>query len=234
MLRIPPTHPFKVKRVFWILLVTVILLMAIYSDPRELLDHSLDWISGLGAWGPIAFICIYILATVLSIPGSILTLGTGALFGVVRGSIFVSMASTVGALIAFLIGRYLARQWVSKKIKSNPHFAAVDEAVGQEGWKIVGLLRLSPIFPFNLLNYAMGITKISLRDYVLASWIGMMPGTVMYVYIGSLVGDLTALGATRSHNPSEWFLYIVGLAATVTVTLFVTRLARRILKEKVS
>lgn len=190
--------------------------------------------AGLGGWGPFIFIAIYIAACVLFIPGSILTLGAGVLFGVVKGSLIVSVAATLGATCAFLVGRYFAREWVAKKIEGNPKFKAIDEAVAREGWKIVGLVRLSPIFPFNLLNYAFGLTKVSLRDYFLASWIGMMPGTVMYVYIGSLAGDLASLGAGgRSRTGAEWTLYVVGLIATVAVTVYVTRLARKALEKKV-
>jgi len=116
-----------------------------------------------------------------TLSGSALTLGAGILFGVLRGSIIVSIAATLGATAAFLIARYVAREWVARKIAAHPKFAAVDQAVASEGWKMVGLIRLSPIFPFSLMNYAFGLTRVSLRDYFFASWIGMLPGTVMYV-----------------------------------------------------
>jgi uncharacterized membrane protein YdjX (TVP38/TMEM64 family) len=122
-----------------------------------------------------------------------------------------------------------------RRIESNPRFKAIDEAVAREGWKIVGLTRLSPAFPFNLLNYAFGVTRVSPRDYILASWIGMMPGTVMYVYIGSLAGDLATLGAgQQARSPAEWTLSAVGLLATVAVTVYVTRLARTALKQRIA
>ena len=202
---------------------------------RDLLVSSLEWIEGLGVWGPIMFILIYVAACVLFIPGSLLTLGAGVLFGVVRGSIYVSIASTIGATACFLIGRYLARDAISKRTAGNPKFAAIDEAVAKEGWKIVGLTRLSPVFPFNLLNYGFGLTRVSLRDYVLASWIGMMPGTVMYVYLGSLAGDLATLGAGDAPPKSgaEWAIQLIGFAATVAVTVYVTRIAKRALAERV-
>ncbi len=225
----------RLRLVSLILLAGVLLAAAIYFDVQELLRASLSHIALLGPWGAVAFIALYILATILFIPGVILTMGAGFVFGVLRGSIFVSIASTVGASMAFLIGRYLARQWVSKKIESNERFLAIDEAVAREGWKIVGLLRLSPVFPFNLLNYSLGITRVSLRDFFFASWIGMIPGTVMYVYIGSLAGDLAALGAdARYRTPAEWTLYVIGLLATVAVTVYVTRIARRALQKRVS
>ncbi|PIP82084.1 MAG: hypothetical protein CO113_07905 [Elusimicrobia bacterium CG_4_9_14_3_um_filter_62_55] len=206
-----------------------------YFHIQELLRSSLAGIAGLGPWGPAAFISIYILACVLFIPGSILTLGAGVLFGVAWGSLYVSIASTVGATLAFLIGRYLAREAISRKMEGHSKFKAIDEAVAKEGWKIVGLVRLSPIFPFNLLNYAFGLTRVSLRDYILASWVGMMPGTVMYVYIGSLAGSLAGLGSqARSRTTGEWALYVVGLIATAAVTLYITRIARAALEKRTS
>ncbi|HSW50743.1 MAG TPA: VTT domain-containing protein, partial [Bryobacteraceae bacterium] len=113
----------------------------------------------------------------------------------------------------------------------------VDNAVAAEGWKIVGLTRLSPVFPFNLLNYAFGLTRVSLRDYVVASWIGMIPGTVMYVYLGSLAGSLAELGLKeggRARTQAEWALYAVGLVATVAVTVVITRIARRALNLRIN
>jgi uncharacterized membrane protein YdjX (TVP38/TMEM64 family) len=180
------------------------------------------------------FVLLYVLATVLFLPGFILTLGAGVMFGVLKGSAIVSVAATLGATAAFLVGRHLARDWVASRIAGRPRFQAVDQAVAREGWKIVGLVRLSPLFPFNLLNYAFGLTSVSLRDYFWASWVGMLPGTVMYVYIGSLAGDLALIGAEeRSRSAAEWALYLVGLAATIAVTFYVTRLARAALAKKV-
>jgi uncharacterized membrane protein YdjX (TVP38/TMEM64 family) len=197
---------------------------------NDMLAKALEWMDALGPTGPALFILIYIVACVLFVPGSALTLGAGAIFGVVRGSVFVSIGSTLGATAAFLVGRYVARDWVARRIARNDKFAAIDQAVGREGWKIVGLTRLSPVFPFSLLNYAYGLTKVSLRDYVLASWIGMMPGTVMYVYIGSLA----RLGVdAQSATTAQTVLKIIGLLATVVVTVYVTKIARRALREKV-
>ena len=201
---------------------------------REALLGALEWIRGLGAIGPLIFVLLYVLATVLFVPGSVLTLGAGFVFGVVRGSILVSISATLGATCAFLVGRYVARDWVARRIEGNAKFKAIDEAVGREGWKIVGLTRLSPVFPFNLLNYAFSLTKVRLRDYVFASWLGMIPGTILYVYVGSLAGSLATLGAgERQRSAVEWGLYVVGLLATVGVTVYVTRVARGALESRV-
>lgn len=205
---------------------------------QELLTSALTWVENLGPWGAIAFIIIYNLATILFIPGSLLTLGGGVIFGVILGSIYVFIAATTGAIFAFLIGRYLARGWISQKIEGNPKFKAIDSAVAKEGFKIVLLTRLSPVFPFNLLNYAFGITQVSLKDYILGS-IGMIPGTIMYVYLGSLAGDIAMLGAGNTPtNPqaetAKWVIRIVGFIATVVVTIYITRVARKALEESVS
>jgi len=204
-------------------------------NPQDLLRNALQWIEGLGIVGGIAFIAIYIIATVAFLPGSILTLGAGIVFGVLLGAVYVFIGATLGAIAAFLVGRYLARGWISKKIEGNQKFAAIDKAVAREGFKIVLLTRLSPVFPFNLLNYAFGITGVSLKDYVLGS-IGMIPGTVMYVYIGSLAGDLAKIGTEdQPTNPAvQWTIRIIGFMATVAVTIYVTRVARQALAEKVS
>ncbi len=208
---------------------------AVYLNLPELFRDALAWIDRAGPIAPLVFSLLYVAACVFMLPGAILTLGAGAVFGVVRGTLFVSLASTLGATAAFLIGRYLARSMVARRVAGNPTFKALDEAVADQGWKIVGLTRLSPIFPFNLLNYGFGVTRVSLRDYVLASWIGMIPGTVMYVYIGSLAGTLAELGATdsgRTRSSAEWGFYLLGFMATVAVTVVITRIARQALGRR--
>ena len=151
---------------------------------RDYMSQFLEQVKEMGTLGPVLLAALYIPACLLFLPGWILTMGAGFAFGVVRGTIAVSVGSTLGAVAAFLVGRTLARDWIEQKVAGNARFRAIDQAVGQQGFKIVLLTRLSPIFPFNLLNYAFGITRVSLRDYVLASWIGMLPATVMYVYFG--------------------------------------------------
>jgi len=224
----------KMKGVILILVVIGAALLFKHFNVPIFLKDALDRVADQGIVGAGVYVLLYIVATVLMMPGSILTLGAGVIYGVVWGSLLVSLSSTLGATAAFLVGRYFARNWVSKKIEGNEKFKAIDASVAKEGWKIVGLTRLSPIFPFNLLNYAYGLTKVSLRDYFFASWIGMIPGTIMYVYIGSLAGDLTRLGVEgRTKTMGEWILYIVGLLATVVVTVYVTRIARKALTQKV-
>jgi uncharacterized membrane protein YdjX (TVP38/TMEM64 family) len=225
----------KLKLIGGIGLIILLAIAAQQFNLSALVQNSLLWVKSLGIWGAIAFITIYNFATILFIPGSILTLGGGALFGVFWGSIYVFIAATLGATSAFLIGRYLTRDWVAQQIAGNIKFQAIDRAVAQEGLKIVLLTRLSPIFPFNLLNYAFGVTQVSIKDYILGS-IGMIPGTIMYVYLGSLAGDLTALGTTNQHLSSEtqiaqWAIRILGLIATIAVTIYVTRIAKQSLNQ---
>ncbi|MEL6221906.1 MAG: TVP38/TMEM64 family protein [Cyanobacteria bacterium J06627_8] len=205
------------------------------SDGGGFIQNILLRIEALGPWGPIALIVVYVIATVAFISGGLLTLGAGALFGLGKGAICAFIGATLGATAAFLVGRYLARGWVSKKIEGNKTFSAIDKAVGDEGFKIVSLTRLSPVFPFVLLNYAFGITSVSLKDYVLG-FIGMIPGTFLYTYIGATAGNLTKLfaGGEGSGSPAETALLVVGLIATFIVTIIITRIARKALNEKLS
>ncbi len=222
---------FRWKWLVYVGIVVALLAAARYLHVQDLLKQALHWVGQLGPSGPIFFIGIYVVATVLFIPGSVLTLGAGAVFGVLWGSIYVSLAATLGATCAFLVGRYLARDAIARRIAGNERFAAIDRAVASEGWKIVGLTRLSPLFPFTLLNYGFGITRVKLGHYILASWIGMMPGTVMYVYLGSLA---KAASGERTRTTGEWLLYAIGLLATVAVTVFVTRIAKKALAKQIS
>ena len=191
-----------------------------------------QWVNSLGVWGPIVFIIGYAVAAVAFVPGSLLTLAAGAIFGLAQGVVYVFIAAVLGSSAAFLVSRYVARAAIERRIANNPRFAAIDRAVGAQGRKIVFLLRLSPVFPFNLLNYGLGLTQVRFSDYVIAS-IGMLPGTLLYVYYGKLAGDVAALagGAAPEKGPGYYAVLILGLVATIVVTTLVTRTARRALKE---
>lgn len=190
------------------------------------------WVKGLGAWGPLVFVAGYAAAVVAFVPASLLTLAAGAVFGIAAGTAYVFVAATLGSCLAFLVARYLARGWVEARIEGNARFRAIDREIARQGRKIVFLLRLSPAFPFNLLNYALGLTRVRFADYLLAA-LGMLPGTFLYVYLGRLAGDLAALagGVKREATRGEWILLAVGLAATLAVVVIVTRIARRALAE---
>jgi uncharacterized membrane protein YdjX (TVP38/TMEM64 family) len=192
------------------------------------------WVEGLGVWGPVVFILGYAVAAVAFIPGSLLTLAAGALFGLVRGTLYTLIGATLGASAAFLIARYVARGAVEKRIAGNARFAAIDKAVGREGFKIVALLRLSPVFPFNLLNYSLGLTRVPFLHYLAAS-IAMLPGTLLYVYYGKAAGSLAAVagGVEAEKGTGYWVTLGLGLAATVAVTTVITRLAGRALRQQI-
>jgi uncharacterized membrane protein YdjX (TVP38/TMEM64 family) len=235
-------YPAKVRLSFVLKLllmasaIATLIVLTKQIDLQGVLQSALTWVDSLGTWGAIAFIGIYILAAVLFIPGSLITLGGGAMFGVVLGSLYVFVGAAIGATLAFLIGRYLIRGWVSRQIEGNAKFSVIDRAIAEEGFKIVALTRLSPIFPFNLLNYALGVTQVSLSDYILG-FVGMIPGTVMYVYLGSLAGDLATLGTQPANSETQmvqWIIRIIGLVATIAVTLYVTHIAKQALDQRVA
>jgi uncharacterized membrane protein YdjX (TVP38/TMEM64 family) len=231
------------KRVFTYilmgLLVVILVIATKYLNITEILRILLRWVDSLGYWGPIAFILIYNLATILFIPGSILTLGGGVIYGVVWGSVYVLISATIGAIAAFAIGRYLSRDWVAQQMTQHPKFKAIEEAVARSGVKIVLLTRLCPIFPFNLLNYAFGVTQVSLKDYIIGS-LGMVPGTVMYVYLGSIVGDIAMLDTPdmMSTNPQtemmKWVINIISVVTAIAVTIYLAKIARQSLEEEVN
>lgn len=193
------------------------------------LESVRHWIDSLGFWGPAAFVAVYVVAVLLFFPGSLLTLVAGALYGLVEGTLIVSLAATTAAALAFLIARYFARDKVRRLVEQSPRLAAVDEAIGAEGWKIVALLRLSPAVPFTLQNYLYGVTAIRFWPCILITWVAMLPGTFLYVYIGSL-GKTAAEAAETS--AAEWTIRGVGLIATIVVTIYIARLARRAIERQ--
>jgi len=215
-------------------MTAVAMIAAAYFFPvQETIRHLLFWISSLGWAGYLAYFLIYVLASICLIPGSILTLGAGFLFGLAKGSLLVSLSSTAGAAAAFLVGRYFVRERMAARVGGNPRLESMDRAIGQEGWKIVLLLRLSPLFPFVLLNYAFSLTRVSFRSYVLASWLGMLPATLMYVYFGSLAQELAQIGGkSEQRSIAEWTLYGVGLLTTAAVALYITHLAKNALEKR--
>ncbi len=207
---------------------------AIFAQLQMQLVNLVEWINGLGAIAPIAFIVAYIVVTVAFLPASIVTLGAGFVFGVVKGSILVFIGAMLGATAAFLVGRFVARDWIAKKVADNRFFNALDNAIAEAGLKLIFLIRLSPAFPFNLLNYALGLTKVSLKDYVIGTT-GIIPGTIMYVYLGSLIGDIATLGTGEApSNPViSWMIKILIFVTVVAISLYVTKIARKALKDAV-
>jgi uncharacterized membrane protein YdjX (TVP38/TMEM64 family) len=229
----PATHrapvPFTKIALGVVALVVVVVLARLGG---AYIPRFAQWVNDLGFWGPIVFTIGYAVAVVALMPAFILTLAAGAIFGLSLGVLYVFIAAVLGSAAAFLISRYVARSAIERRLAGNARFAAIDRAVGEQGRKIVFLLRLSPAFPFTLLNYALGLTRVRFADYLIASF-GMLPGTLLYVYYGKLAGDVAALagGAHVEKGFGYYAVLVLGLAATVLVTVLVTRTARKALAD---
>lgn len=215
------------------LAVIVVLSLAGRQLAGSLQDFS-EWVQGLGFWGPLVFIVGYAVATVAFAPGSLLTLAAGFIFGLGPGTLYVFFGSTLGASAAFLIARYVARGAIERRLAERPRFQRIDRAIGAQGLKIVFLLRLSPVFPFNLLNYALGLTRVRFVHYLIAC-LGMIPGTFLYVYYGTAAGTIAEIfsGGAADGGRGKLIVLGVGLVATVVVTTVITRIARRALEQEV-
>ncbi len=218
----------------WIALVVGLILISVGASFLPLgdwLKSFTEWVRHLGLAGAALFIGVYALAAVLLLPGAIFTLAAGLIYGIAGGTVVALTGATLGATLAFLIARYLLCKRIQSFAKKNKKFGAIDDAVGAQGWKIVGLLRLSPFIPFNVSNYFSGVTSIGLWPYVLASGIGMLPGTLLYAYLGA-IGQAGLGGGKKGHTPLEWTFLGMGLLATIGVTVFVGHLANTALQKK--
>src|SRR6266487_6193366 len=230
-----PATKSAVGRLIALIAILIALFLAMKLLPvREWLRNFNDWVGQMGVVGIFIFIIVYAVATVLLAPGSVLTIGAGFAFGLWKGFIAVSAGSTLGAALAFLVARFIARERVAAIAQRNEKFRNIDEAIGKQGPKLIFLLRLSPVIPFNLSNYFYGLTGVKFWPYLLASWIGMMPGTFLYVYIGT--AGKAAVAATAGaeaarHSREYWALTSIGLVATIIVTICVTRIARNALRQ---
>src|SRR6266487_1029056 len=217
-----------------IVIVIALFLVMKFLPVQQWLRTFSDWVGQMGVTGIFIFIGVYVVATVLLAPGAILTIGAGFAFGLWKGFLAVSAGSTLGAALAFLVARFVARDKVEAIAQRSGKFRRIDEAIGKEGAKLILLLRLSPVIPFNLSNYFYGLTGVRFWPYVLVSWIGMMPGTFLYVYIG--VAGKAAVSATAGaeaarHSREYWALTSIGLVATIIVTIWVTKIARDALQK---
>lgn len=225
-----------IGRLATLIAIVVALFLAMKFLPvQQWLRSFNDWVGQMGVAGIFIFIAVYAVATVLLAPGAILTIGAGFAFGLWKGFLAVSGGATLGASLAFLVARFIARDKIEAIAKGNEKFRNIDSAIGKQGAKLIFLLRLSPVIPFNLSNYFYGLTGVKFWPYVLASWIGMMPGTFLYVYIGTAGKAAVAAaagGAAVKHGWQYWTFLGVGLAATVIVTIWVTKIARDALKSQ--
>jgi uncharacterized membrane protein YdjX (TVP38/TMEM64 family) len=211
------------KRLAWLAGLVAVIAGVRLLPTAEWIGSVTAWVESLGAWGPRASGAFYIVAALGFIPGSAITIGAGALFGLGLGTVVVSIASTASAAIALPLARSLFRERVQAFAKGRKSFQAIDRAIEDGGWKIVGLLRLSPVVPFSALNYLLGLTNVRYVPAVLVSWIAMLPGTLLYVYFGAIGRDVA--GGTE-RGPLQWALMVAGLVATLVVTVVLTRMAR--------
>lgn len=194
----------------------------------EFLHHSMEWIASSGWVGAVWFIILYTLTCVFFLPGSVLTVGAGAVYGFWFSTALVTISSTVGAGVNFLTSRYLIRNWMQRKLGHSAKFRALEKAVSAEGWRIILISRMSPIIPHSLVSYAAGLIPISFSRFIFASFLGFLPQSAAYTYVGAVVGKAlrTSAGVTP-HDPVTWTFYGLGLVATLVVTLITTRVARR-------
>lgn len=212
--------------------VAALAVAALLLPVRDLALRLLHAVESLGPWGALAYAAAYVLACVLMVPGTILTLGAGFLYGTLGGLLIVVPSSLAGATLAFLLARSLARDWARERVASRPSFAAIDRAVERRGFRTVLLLRLSPVLPFNLLNYALGLTSVRLRDYVAASALGMFPATLLVVHAGALATSLAEAGEAGPVGPARMALLVGGLLAMLAAVVLVGRAAKRALAEE--
>jgi uncharacterized membrane protein YdjX (TVP38/TMEM64 family) len=205
-------------------LVSVVVLLRLLGVAERLADLK-EWLRGVGPLAPLVYIAVYIVAVVAALPALPFTITGAALFGSVTGVILVSIASTAGAGLAFLVARYLARERMVRRFSGNETFRKLDRMTKEHGAVVVAITRLIPLFPFNLLNYGFGLTAIPFRTYLLWSWLCMLPGTVLYV-----VGVDAVLSAL-SQGKIPWPLIAVAAAAAV-ILIFLVKAANRRLRRK--
>ena len=216
----------------WIALAILLVTLstaAAFLPVKDWVAAFSDWVRTLGPVGVVVFIGAYALATVLFLPGWIFTVAAGLVYGVAGGTAVALAGAVIGSTLAFLCGRYLVRKRVEAATKGNEKFSAIDKAIGDQGWKIVGLLRLSPLIPFNLSNYFYGVTSVRFLPYVLASAVGMLPGTLLYAYLGG--AGKAGLGGGGEQSSLKWVFLGVGLVATIIVTIMVSRAAKKALAK---
>lgn len=207
-----------------LVVIAVVVLAGVFNLGQEL-ARLRGWIDSLGPVGPLVYVAIYIAAVVAAIPGSAITVIAGAMFGAVLGVILVSIASTIGASLAFLIARYFARDATASWLSGRESFRKLDDLTARHGAVIVALTRLVPLFPFNVLNYGFGLTRVRFWTYVFWSWLCMLPGTILYV-VGA---DAVTRGLTQGKVP--WDLVIIVALVAGILALLVWQ-ARKKLRTK--
>jgi uncharacterized membrane protein YdjX (TVP38/TMEM64 family) len=215
-----------------LLFVAIVLVLLVHFGVHKEVLHLLQWFKQQGAWAPVLFMLIMAAVVVLLLPGALFTVGAGFVFGVVAGSVYVLLGTTLGAVLAFLIARYCFGQRAREFVMARAKLKLVNDELTPNGWKIVLLTRLIPFFPGKISNYFFGLTQFSLRGYIGGSLLGFIPFTVHNVYLGSLIADISSFDFTsRERSIWEWGLYAGGLLAAIAVIIYLNRLASRALAQ---
>lgn len=216
---------------FWVaglVLVFLGILTAVLINQRDAVIQFLRWIQQIGFWGPVLFILLYTAFIIFLLPTVVLTFAAGFLFGIFHGSAYVVLSITLGAAVAFLIARYLFGERVTRYILQHPKLRVLDYELVREGWKIILLSRLVPFFPAKAANYFFGLARFRLKDFLIGTLLGVIPLTIINVYIGSLISDLTAIGSGQTlRSPLQWAAYGLGFAIAIVAFIYITRIARR-------
>nr|AFK33422.1 unknown [Medicago truncatula] len=225
--------PNALKITLLLLLVSAIVVACFTLPIEKILKDFLIWVDqDLGPWGPLALAVAYIPLTILAVPASVLTLGGGYLFGLPVGIVADSVGATIGAVAAFLLGGTIGKSFVASKLKDYPQFKSVSIATQRSGFKIVFLLRLVPLLPYNILNYLLSVTPVPLWEYTLASWLGMMPLTVALVYAGTTLKDISDVThGWGEFSKTRWAMIIFSLVISVVMMICVTKVAKSALDK---
>ena len=220
-------------RIELVLIVAIVVgAVALFPDLRVWGRTGLVEFSEMGPFAPLALIASYAVVAALLLPAFPLDLAAGAHFGFIAGVLWVQVAALIAAAVGYQVGRTFLRGLLERLIRWKPKLARIDHAVAQDGWRIVFLTRLSPVFSFSLLNAFYGATRVPVGPYLLASFAGMLPGTALYVYAGVMAGDLSGAPGRPARTPWQWGFEIAGFVATAAIVVYGTRRAQRILESK--
>jgi uncharacterized membrane protein YdjX (TVP38/TMEM64 family) len=224
-----PARSTVVKVVIGVAVVAALIAAIRFLPIKEWLTDFQTYVRGLGALGYVVYALVYAVCVVFFVPASILTVGAGVIFGLIPGTIVVVCGATLGATLAFLLARTVLRKRIEKMTEGNPKFAALDRAITREGAKIAFLVRLAVVFPFTYINYALGLTGVTLRTFFLTTLIGITPATFAFVYIGAAAKE-----AATTANNTKLAVFIIGGIAALAVSVFVGRIATKAINGEVA
>lgn len=214
------------------LFVGLILVASIkFFNLHDYVTNMLAWIDSVGAWGPLLFIIIDILVVVFLFPGVLITMGAGFIFGVIQGSIYIIIATTIGAVLSFSISRYLFNERISRYFSTHKKAQYLNQFLAADGWKIIFFTRLIPFFPFKISNYLFGLTDFKMRSFTIGTFLGIWPITVFNVYIGSLAANLSKLGVVSEPSQTQLYFYIFGFICSIVAIAYITRRASLALSQ---